>query len=734
MVDDVYQGNQPYLQSLAHEWERNIRFFMGDQYLFFDEVRRRYEVIPQTKYNKFIPRPVTNMILPIVQTMVSIWTRQKPNASVIRNSTDPADDNAAKLAERIQDAKWDIDDEVNNHIKAALVLCLAGTVIRKDYWDCTKGPDVNIPAPESSPPVIPAAPQPQAMPQDMQSQQQSPMPPDQAAQPGQEPQGPDLLAKLAQTVQGQATESLGYSGKAGDNAVDILDPFRIIKDLQTGAWIIEANVKPLAWIKAQYGKTGDGYTGRAAEVKEEDGLSAVMELHQRLKTSTSSGAFKSSSKETELKGCAVIKECYVEPTEKHPNGLMIVRAGGQTLFVGDSPYWNPRYPESWHPYSFAKYQELYFRWHGLPLVTNLIKLQERLNAIDALIALARKTTAVPQWLKPTGCGVVEGYITGQPGLEIPYNPVGANGAKPERLPGLPVSGDIWREREQVVQSMHQIPGDNEVLSGLHPEGVNTAASLNMLLEQSFSKFNPFIQGWEKFIENGQSNKMRLIQTKYKEPRPEFINRLKELNKDNLDVEISAFLGEDLRNNVNFRIEAGSSLPRSKVVEQETLKDLAKGGMFGPLDPGSNPIGNQEFLEKFGMTPFNTELDADVKRARWVVGVLHQVSRGEMGQEKIPPILEYDNKQVHLKILTDRMKQPSFKDDMGIFENRRMLLQQAIQQEQQAQMQQQMMAQQQALASQTPQVGNFPPPVLGSERPSVSGPRGGPQGRPQVPMQ
>ena len=699
MVDEVYQGNQPYLQSLAHEWERNIRFFMGDQYLYFNDTRRRYEVMPTTKYNSFIPRPVTNFILPIVQTLLSIWTKQKPNASVSRNSTDPGDDNAAKLAEKIQDAKWEMDEETIKHIRAALILCLTGTVFRKDYWDSTKGPEINIP--------------PQAM------QPDQAMNPEQAMQPQQPPMegAPSQLPGLPGSMGMQ-----GYSGRVGDNAVDMIDPFRIIKDLQTHSWIMEGNVKPIPWIKAQYGKTGNGYTGFAAEIKEETGLSAVMELHQRLKTSTSSGDFRSGAEKEELKGCAVIKECYVVPTEKHPKGLMIVRAGGKTLYVGDSPYYDPKHCDSWNPYNECKYQELHFRFHGLPLVTNLIKLQERLNAIDSLISLCRKTTAIPQWLKPNGCQTPEGYITGQPGLEIPYNPVGASGAKPERVSAASISGDIWREREQVIQAMHQISGDNEVLSGQRPEGVNTAAQMNMLLEQSFSKFNPFIQGWEKFLEVGQTKKLRLIQAKYQEPRPDFINRLRELNKDNLDVEISSFVGADLRDNVGVRIEAGSSLPRSKIVEQETYKELAAANMFGPLDPVQNPVGNREFLEKFGVTPINSELDADVKRARWVVGVLHQISRGEMPPDQEPPVLPFDNKMVHMKILTDRMKQPSFKDPEGVFENRLAQLQQAIQQEQMAQMQAQ---QQQIMASQTPQMGNFPPPELGSERPPVSAPQGTP---------
>ncbi len=605
MVEDVYKGSQPYLVNLAMKWEENIRFFMGDQYIYFNETRRRFEPIPVTKFNQFLPRPVTNLILPIIQTLTSIFTRQKPSATVRANSNDESDVNAAKLADRIQDAKWEIDEETLKHITAVLIALICGTVIRKDFWDSSKGP-----------------------------------------------------------VSGMLGENVG------DSDVEMIDPFRFIPDLNGESYFIEANLQPISWIKQQYGKMEFGYTGLAEKVKEDTGLSAVMQLHQRLKTASGTGSnWGSSESSTDLKGFSVLKEAYIKPTKNHPSGIMIVVADGKTLYARECPYFDPRYSDSWHPYTFFHYQKIPFRWHGLSIVDNLLKLQQRLNSIDALIILNRMTMAIPQWLKPIGCGVQEGYLSGAPGLEIPYNPVGANGVKPEKLLGTGLPGDIIKERQDVIEAMHRISGDNEVLSGLRPEGVNTAAAMNMVLEQSFSKFNPITQSFEKFIEKGQTKKLRLIASKYKEQRPEFIAQLKSMNKDNLDVEIKDFIGADLQDNVNVRIEAGSSLPRSKIVEQQTYQELAKNGAFGPIDPIQNPMGNQEFLEKFGLQPITTELNADVKKAKWVNSVLTSVNRGEMPPEKIPPIEDFDNIQIHLKVLTDRMKSPSFEDPMGVFRAR-----------------------------------------------------------------
>jgi hypothetical protein len=93
------------------------------------------------------------------------------------------------------------------------------------------------------------------------------------------------------------------------------------------------------------------------------------------------------------------------------------------------------------------------------------------------------------------------------------------------------------------------------------------------------------------------------------------------------------------------------------------------GLLGPMDPQSNPIGNQQLLEKFGIEKFDAELNADVKRAKWVNSTLTSINRGESGPEDYPPVLPFDNYQIHFKVLTDQMKSPTFKDEMGMFQRR-----------------------------------------------------------------
>ena len=602
MIDDAYHGSQGYLDELSLVWEENIRFFQGDQHIYLNEVSRSFEAIQQNRFNKFIPTPVTNYILPAVQTLSSVLTRQKPNCNFFPNSHDDQDVQMSKIVSRLQDFKWEEDSEQLLHIQAAVILLLCGTVFRKDYWDSS-------------------------------------------------------LGKISKHT----------NMPIGDNAVGILSPLELIVDIDSQQWFIEPKAQPLSWIRQNYGKKGNGYTGMASEVQEEEDLNSVMSIFNSLKFSSGRGSPLSSR--GQLKGHAIVKEAYLAPSKKHLKGLMVVVAGGHTLYVGPSPYFQENILDSWSPYTVCKWQEVFFRFHGLSLVENLISPQKRINSLDALIILNRMTMVAPQWLLPKGCGVPEGYIDGRPSLNIFYNPVGANGARPEKIPGVGLPGDVFAERKYLVEEFYRLAGTNEVVQGLRPEGVNTASGLNLLLEQSLNKFSSQIQFWEKFIELGQIKKMQLIAHRYKEPRPEVIQALRSYNKDNLDVEIYDFIGEDIKDNINLKVEAGSSIPKSKAYEQDNYKQMAQMGLFGPIDPVQNPMANQEFLEKFGMSPFSTEMNADVERARWVVSVLTSINRGIMPREMYPVFRPIDNPDIHKKIITDAMKRPQFRDAQHVFEEK-----------------------------------------------------------------
>lgn len=607
LAEGSFSQAHPYIMSLAKTWDTNIRFYEGDQWIYYDETLRQNVQIPVIEgKTDFIPRPVTNYIPSILWTLASIFTKNKPTALIFPNSDDAQDVMAAKVAEALADAKWEMDDENRKHVEAILIALLCGTVFRKDYWDPSKY-DTFV---ESG----------------LGGQQKVPL---------------------------------------GDTSVDMLSPFEVFPDIYGNQYYIQASVTPINDIKMMYGREGDGYTGLVDKVKPSKQYSGVLQLRENLRTHTRNYNGSVSTANDNNSETILLVESYIKPTPRYPHGLMLVESGGTPLYCNHSPYYNPKLEDSWHPYTSYRWMITPLRWHAMSLVEQLVPLQRRINGIDSIVQLHNMSMINPVWMNPKSCQVPTGYYNGRPGLVIDYTD-GPNSTPPQRVNGSQLGNDIYEERKQKMEDMHAIAGDNLVMQGNQPSGVNTASGLQLLLEQSATKFSPFYTNWEKFIEGGQQKKLLLISKFYTQNRPDFVERMKKYSKNSNDVELQSFVGADLRDNTNVRIEAGSSIPRSKIVEQQQLLDLAKMGVLGDITP-ANPVANAEFLRKFGIPQFDGVTNPDIVKANYVVAVLNQINENKLNEQNYPPFMPFENVDIHMSTLVDEMKKPDFKDTKGVFQ-------------------------------------------------------------------
>lgn len=609
MVDDSFKNIHPYIMGLAKTWDTNIKFYEGDQWIMYDTTIQRNVQIPVLDELDFIPRPVTNIIPSILWTLASIFTKNKPTAIVFANSDDENDVSAGKVSEAVLDTKWELDNEAEKQVMAILIALLCGTVIRKDFWNPMLSP-VKESAPDGS----------------------------------------------AQQI------------NLGDTDIHVLSPFEVYPDIYGGQFYLQASVTPIEEIVGMFDFQDNGYTGRAKDVQPSKDYSNILQLREQLRTLNRSnfGGGSSSSKNKDV-NTAVLVECYIKPCQKYPYGLMIVEANNIPLYVNHSPYYDPKVPDSWHPYTFFKWMQSPLKWHGISLVEQLVPLQRRVNGIDSIIQLNNMTMANPIWMNPKTCGVPAGVYSGRPGLVIDFD-VSTDGAIPQRVPGAQLTADIYQERQNKIQAMHEIAGDNLVLQGNQPSGVNTATGLQLLMEQSTTKFNPFYTNWEKFIEHGQQKKLLMISKFYLQNRKDFAQQIKSLSKKALSTEIESFMGADLRDNIQVRIEAGSSIPRSKLVEQQQLLDLVKMNILGDVTP-QNPVANAEFLQKFGVRQFAGVTNPDLIKAKFVVSVLKQINQGKLSDENYPPFLPFEDVDIHMNTLIDEMKKPEFSDPKQVFQEK-----------------------------------------------------------------
>lgn len=689
-IESYYKKDTTAKNQLSYHWERNALYLDGQQWLVFDGsvasggLWKRLEV---SRANEFIPRPTTNYLFDVYQTLKSYLIKTKPRSSVYPNTELYQDKMASKIAELCLEANWARLKEQQNYEYAAACIVVYGTVFKKDFWDTTELTMSKVPRMEQVPQTDPNTGQVTGM-------QEVP------------------------AIDTATGEALYDEMPLGDVNSDVVEPFRIAvdpmaNDIHKIRWIMEYSIQPLSWIKEVYGKdpeSNPGYTGRIEEVKEETSLAGSLKRFYQLKQSSGikqrvEGAVALGSTDEHLNNSAVVKEYYERPSQQHPQGRLVVVANGVCLYAGESPYAGPELGD-WHPYSECRWEIVPGRFWGKSPLDNAAEIQKQINSIDSVIVLNRKTMAIPQKLIPMSAGIAHGSWTGRPGQEIFYRDTG--GTPPSTIPASGVDPTVFQERAQRVEDMKTITGAIDILKGDRPDGITAASALEMLYEVGMGKLFPILDRWKAFVEGSQKKQLRVIGKFYKEPRPDFIKLLQQKNKELSSDAISKFIGSDLYDNCNVVVEAGSNVTKLQAAKKQELREAAQSGVLNLADPRNR----RQYLEDMGIQGYDSDIGPDQKRAEQENSILDDLQNNPT---KHPVVLEWDNHDVHLQVLESRMKEPSWLELPPPVQQAYM---QHREQHKQMQQQMQMQAQMQAMAA-----GMSPQPPQGAPEPMKSQPKG-----------
>lgn len=635
-IETFYKQDNAQKAALAYEWERNHLFLDGRQWLVYEGSRDKGGQWTEFKpfaENDYIPRPITNYIFDSYQTLKGYLLKNKPRITVSPNTQTYEDKTAAMIAELVSETNWSRLNESSNYENAASCLITYGTVFKKSYWDNSSASSVKVPRMMQQPVT-----------------------------------DPNTMQPTGQMTEVQATDPLTGAPlfdtlPLGDVNTGVLEPYRIAldplaTDLHEARWIMEYSIRPLSWIKETYGRQEPGYTGRVDEVKEEKSLPNSIRRMYQLRTSSGTQAYigqlsgtGSAGSPEMIENAAIVKEYYQRPSEKFPQGRLVVVANKIPLYDGPSLS-DGEEQGDWHPYSECRWERVPGRFWGKGPLDDACEIQKQINSIDSVIILTRKTQAIPQRLETEGM-VVNGQWTGQPGQRVKYRP-GPNGEKPELIPASGVDAQVWQEREQKVNDLKQITGAVDILKGDRPPGVTAASALALLFEVGTGKLFPVLDRWKNFTESDQKKQLKLVAKKYREPRPEFIRLLVSKNSELTPELVQSFVGADLHDNCNVVIEASSSIPKLKAAEHALLLELQQTGALNLNDPQNRT----EFLSRLGINGFDGDYNKDANRARLENMQLNALLTHP---DKKPVVMQFDNHDIHLQVLRDRMKEPSWFD-------------------------------------------------------------------------
>jgi hypothetical protein len=627
-IEDFYKSDTTAKSALSYNWERNHLMLDGKQWIVYDGERGQggqWRQLQVQRANEYIPRPVTNYLFDIYQTLKSYLIQHRPRSTVTPNTQLRKDKMAAKLATIVLEANWERLKETQNYEYAASVCVLYGTVFKKSYWDTSSLQVARVPRMELVDVTDPMT--------GMVTGQQE--------QPVIDPMtGEEIIDELP----------------LGDVNTTVVEPYRFIldplaTDLHTARWVMEYSIQPIERVQELYDKQEEGYTGLAAMLTPEKALSSSLSRFYNLKTSSgvrSGSSITAQGKGEMVENAVVLKEYYEAPTRKFPKGRLVVVANGLTLYSGASPCEGPELGD-WHPYSECRWELVPGRFWGKSPLDDTTEIQKQVNSIDAAIILTRKTMAIPQKLIPTDSGIKPGEWTGRPGQEIRYR---STGATPSTIPAAGVDPQVFQERKQKLEDMKAISGAVDILKGDRPPGVTAASALEMLFEVGTGKLRPSLERWKCFIENDQKKQLRLTARMYREPRDQFIRLLHQKNKGLPKETIDNFIGSDLYDNCNVVIEAGSNIPKLQSAEKANLREMA---MLGTLNLES-PQNKMEFNRRMGVIGFDNEVGPDVERAEWENDLMDDILQSP---DNKPVVLADELHDVHREIHLRRMKEPAF---------------------------------------------------------------------------
>lgn len=612
-ADEIFKEEQDYKKTWAKVAKRCVAFANGDQ-----------NPTPQGAPIMVNNQPAlamadnrgntyqTNEIEPIIRTLVSYMTRAKPAIEASAASDNDEEDKAvARVAEKVSEAKYDLDCEYSHSRDAAFWSLAVGTIFRKDFWDYSLG----------------------------------------AYLPQVDMEGNEVGDELT-------GEAVYQDQKSGNNAVAILTPMSVtvdhsITDFERQLYVAESYVMDVDWAREAFDQDLPGYTGKAKLIKEDGYVGDTVQTLEEMKFAVpyfTPGKVKS-------KGKCLVREWYVKPNREFPQGRLIIQAGDQTVYMtppgGENPYFAKFEPIMWHPLTHFTLEPYIGRFLGKSIVEQLVPLQMRLNEINGAILENANTLAKPN-IAAIENQLKKGVLNGKGANIYTYRLI-PGAPPPSVMAGTPLPSQFFNEKQQIIDQMVRIAGTNFVMSGQTPTGVTAASAINQLLENASSQQSDTMMAWQVFHEQGLTKKLRILHKFGNFPDQSLNRRLKMLTRETNEFQNRIFIAaQDLSDGVNVKIQSGSMIPKSQTVKNEGYKELAQAGALSPYLMEDSPRGEKirnQVQEKMGLEPLESEESSDYKKAKWENV---RLMRGE------PVMVEkHDNAMIHLPIHIAKRQDPKF---------------------------------------------------------------------------
>jgi hypothetical protein len=567
----TYRDNFAYKRWIfEREWYRNILYYLGQQWIVYDEGWRRWR---QRNLASWVPMPVTNRLASTANVIRSSVAQVTPAFNAM-----PTEDNeksvlSANAADKYLDVIMQESGFRAARRRLASWITLTGNGFLLTEFDTSDDTGmVSIPGELCGDCGLSIAPA--DIPESMKCPRC----------------GSDNLTEDANS---------STSVPQGRIRVTSLPPFEVYVDnrtmeLQDQPAILIIQNRSLDAVRMSY---GDAAKDVQCDNERDMGRYFLDSLAYMTGTGFSGGAFRRGPDETD--GGVTLYHLFVKCCKDYPDGFTITMTGDQHVLDRQIPYPHrfQRTQKPFYPVVHVRYDDVPGRFWAKTPIDDLVAKQRQRNEMESLYQTIIMRSANPVWLIPTG--VQHTPITGDPSIQVRYS--GAGGLKPERIKGEDAPHSIPAFIQQIDQDFEEIANTFAVMKGKSPGSVRAASAIQMLLERGFGRYGSVFDNLEEAYEQWAVQALEIWRQKAIFPRVQAVA------KTAGSWQFMEFLGADL-GEVDIRVEAGSTRPKSQAGRQMLIGQGLQWGLLNANDPEQK----MKMFEELGMVSLLPGAEADTK--------------------------------------------------------------------------------------------------------------------------
>lgn len=573
------------------EWLRDLYYAIGRQWIFFSPTRREWV---DKRLAKWVPRPVTNKMAEVIQTIRSNFASINLEVTVRPIGAAAKSIAAAEVADKMSPLLNE-EHKMDYVMKEAdwwFITC--GNACLQVSWDN----DVRfnrVFVPSELCVTCGTVSQPQAI-----------------VNAGNV--CPNCKGTQFVPAKGEDGEPEGQDVSFGRGKTTALSPFEYAIPSNITRWDDLPYIIRLRWRdKHYYEANNPEIVGRVSWQKSPNDRSLQIFKSLALTNDLGTGsqfAYLGAAGSHTVEGCTEY-ELWMKPTPEYPDGLLMRVIGDQDPILlkqenqsipGPFPYkdiqGNPLFP-----FVHAQYEQMGGRIWGRSALSPLIQKQDQLNQLDSLIQLIVQRMANPVWLIPENAGVE--HFTGEPGLVMKWNALAANGqAKPERIAGEDVPVTLYQLREQLLTDIEQLSGTFDILKGQKPSGVEAFSALQLLVERSQSRFTSAYQARGEMYRGWFTLALEL------ERQFGPTSRTVTMIGSNRGYTFRHFENAQLQGQLAVQVEDGSTMPKTNLGKRAAIEQASQMQLLNPQDPDQK----YALLSQFGLSDLVPSLNIHVQSA------------------------------------------------------------------------------------------------------------------------